>query len=412
MSSASHERGQVLTESSIKSGEQLGVLADVELRRAVAEGWVRSDAEISEGSYQPASLDLRLGPVAHRLRSSFLPSERRVEERLGDYSMGSGSLRRDGGILEKDRPYLIPLLEEVRLPPSIRAKANPRSSIGRLDVFTRVISDYGQRCDDLPAGYAGPLYLEVVSRSFTVRVREGLSLNQLRLIRGSAKLSDERIRAMHGSDPLLFKPATLTDPPVAFSQDYVDSVVRGGGLFLSVDLMEPTGRVGYRAKKNSMLVDLSKMQAHAIGDYWEEVKAEKNGRLILEPEEFYLLVSEERVSIPPGVAAEMTAYDPTSGELRTHYAGFFDPGFGYDETHQLAGSKAVMEVRAHDVPFALEHGQKIAKLEFERMASRPERLYGTGSVGSYYQDQTWAISRHFIPPESASSGQTGLPGFS
>ena len=387
-----------------------GVLADSDLRRAVGEGWVRSEDAIPEASYQPASLDLRLGPTAHRLRSSFLPSEKRVKERLADYSMGSVDLRR-GGILEKNRPYLVPLLEEVRLPPSIWAKANPRSSIGRLDVFTRVITDYGQRFDEIQTGYAGPLFLEVVSRSFTIRVREGLSLNQLRLIRGSAKLGDADIRALHTAEPLLFKPSAPGGAPTPLSQDYLDSVVRSSGLFLSVDLRPPTGRVGYRAKKNSMLVDLSKTQAHVIGDYWEEVRAEQNGRLILEPEEFYLLVSEERVSIPPGVAAEMTAYDPTSGELRTHYAGFFDPGFGYNEAGTLAGSKAVMEVRAHDVPFALEHGQKIAKLEFERMAGRPEQLYGSGSVGSYYQDQTWAISRHFIPPPLVSPQQAGLPGF-
>ena len=387
-----------------------GVLADADLRRAVAEGWVRAKDEIPESSYQPASLDLRLGPTAHRLRSSFLPSEKLVRERLTDYSMGSVDLRR-GGILEKNRPYLVPLLEEVRLPPSIRAKANPRSSIGRLDVFTRVITDYGQRFDEIQTGYTGPLFLEVVSRSFTIRVREGLSLNQLRLIRGSARLGDAEIRALHTAEPLLFKPGTPDGPPAPLSQDYLDSVVRSSGLFLSVDLRPHTGRVGYRAKKNSMLVDLSKTQAHAIADYWEEVQAEQSGRLILEPEEFYLLVSEERVSIPPGVAAEMTAYDPTSGELRTHYAGFFDPGFGYSASGALAGSKAVMEVRAHDVPFALEHGQKIAKLEFERMAGTPEQLYGSGSVGSYYQDQTWAISRHFIPPPVVSPQQAGLPGF-
>ena len=199
---------------------------------------------------------------------------------------------------------------------------------------------------------------------------------------------------------MLFKDGAFGTAPLP--QRDLSNVVRSDGLFLSIDLQPRTGRVGYRAKKNSMPVDLSKTRAYVIGDYWEEVRADRNGRLILEPEDFYLLISKERVSIPPDVAAEMTAYDPTSGELRTHYAGFFDPGFGYNEAGTVVGSKAVMEVRAHDVPFALEDGQTIAKLEFERMATKPERLYGSRATGSYYQDQEWAISRHFTP-------QAGLP---
>ena len=312
--------------------------------------------------------------------------------------MGNVDMR--GGLLEKDRPYLVPLLEEVRLPPSIRAKTNPRSSIGRLDVFTRVITDYGQHFDEIQTGYEGPLFLEIVSHSFAIRLREGLSLNQLRLIRGSAKLHDADIRAQHAEKPLLFRDGAFGAQPAP--QRDVSNGVRSNGLFLSIDLRPFTGRLGYRARKNSMPVDLAKIRAHVISDYWEEVWAERSGRLILEPEDFYLLVSKERVSIPPDVAAEMTAYDPTSGELRTHYAGFFDPGFGYSETGPVVGSKAVMEVRAHNVPFALEDGQTIAKLEFERMATKPERLYGSGATGSYYQDQEWAISRHFTP-------QAGLP---
>ena len=379
-----------------------GVLADADLRRAVAEGWISAETAIRDEAYQPASLDLRLGPVAYRLRSSFLPSHRPVVDCLRDYSMGHVPLGRGGGILERNRPYLIPLLEGVRLPESIRAKANPRSSIGRLDVFTRVISDCGQHFDEIQAGYEGPLFLEVVSRSFTIRVREGLSLNQLRLIRGSAKLSAAGIRSLHRSQPLLVEPGALGVDPSAWSEAEFEAAVRSDGLFLSVDLRPSVDRVGYRAKKNSMLLDLSKTREYKVEDYWEEVHAETDGRLILEPEEFYLLASKERVSIPPGVAAEMTAYDPTSGELRTHYAGFFDPGFGYGGAGAPAGSKAVMEVRAHDVPFALEHGQQLAKLEFEEMASPPQQLYGSVATGSYYQDQIWAISRHFTPPRQTS----------
>jgi dCTP deaminase len=362
-----------------------GILPVQWLRKAVGQGLISSARTIPESSYQPASLDLRLGETARRLRCSFLPGPTTVAERLKEYEMGHVDLR-DGAILERNRPYLIPLLEELDLPDSLRAKANPRSSTGRVDVFTRVITDRGFTFDDVRPGYRGPLYLEVVSRSFTIKVKTGISLNQLRLMHGTARCTDREIIELHRETPLLYHDGSAIQP---------DQVVVSQGLFLSLDMRSGAGgAIGYRAKKNSRLLDLSAEYAHDPADYWEPVGKEEGNRAVLEPEEFYLLLSREAVRVPPGYAAEMTPYDPTSGELRTHYAGFFDPGFGHSEDEPVEGSRAALEVRAHDVPFMVEDGQKVCKLAFERMVEAPDSLYGA-EIGSAYQGQTVTLSRHF-----------------
>jgi dCTP deaminase len=362
--------------------------------------------KIPESNIQPASLDLRFGPKAYRLRCSFLPEDATVADKLDRYSMGEVDLREEG-ILERNRPYLIPLIEGLSLPPGLRARANPRSSTGRVDIFTRIITDRSHRFDEIEPGYRGPLYLEVVSRSFTVKVKEGLSLNQLRLLVGDPRCSDEEIRRYHGEEPILFD----DDRPVPSEQ-----IATADGLFLSLNLSDERGlaggasrQVGWRAKKNSRLLDLTQPpQAHATEDYWEPVLREGRGSLVLEPEEFYILGSREKVRIPPQFAAEMNAYDPTSGELRTHYAGFFDPGFGHTGTGGEVGTWAVMEVRAHDVPFMVEHGQRFCKLGFEKMLEVPTTLYGE-NIGSSYQHQRLTLSKHFAPERPAAHQPTLLP---
>jgi dCTP deaminase len=363
-----------------------GVLPAQWIRKAVAEGVIRSKWTVEDDAYQPASLDLRLGEKAYRLRCSFLPETETVEAKLADLSMGELDLR-DGAVLEQNRPYLIPLLEHVELPEGLSAKANPKSSTGRLDLFTRVITDRSYKFDEIPPGYSGTLYLEVVSRSFTVKVQTGLSLNQLRLVAGQAAHDDAQIVAQHAErSPLVW----FGDEPVP-----VDELAVSRGLLLSLDLSgEDTSRiVGYRAKKNSQLIDLSRVGHYDADEFWEPVTADRKRRIVLEPEEFYLLLSREGVSVPPDLAAEMTAYDPTSGELRTHYAGFFDPGFGYEPGSGGPGSRAALEVRAHDVPFMVEHGQRVCTLTYERMLETPDELYGATS--SHYQFQTQALSKHF-----------------
>jgi dCTP deaminase len=365
-----------------------GVLPDHEIRRLIKHGCISSEsAPIPDHAIQPASLDLHLGSVAYRLRCSFVPGDDgTVEERLAEVGMGEIDLTGPGAVLETGRPYLIPLRETLSLPANVRARANPKSSTGRVDVFARLISNHSYRFDEIAPGYSGNLYLEVFSNTFTTRVREGLSLNQLRLMVGEPSLSDSEIRAVHRESPLLIDGGTALDDE-AF---YVS-----GGFFVSLDFKGGGGGpIGYRAKRNSRLLDLGSNNAHIASDYWEPLYTEAGCRLVLEPGEFYLLLSQEEVRIPPQYAAEMVAYDSTNGELRTHYAGFFDPGFGYFPD-RVGGSRAALEVRVHDVPFMVEHGQRVCKFTLEHMMEQPERLYGA-SIGSHYQGQMGTLSKHFV----------------
>ncbi len=375
--------------------DRTGVLPCQYLERAIAARVIDAGRfTIPEENVQPASLDLRLGEVAYRIRCSFLPGRQSVERRVKDYVIDELDLRKDGAVLETKRPYLIPLKERLSLPPTMRGKANPKSSTGRIDVFTRVITDESYRFDEIATGYDGPLFLEVVPLSFPVRVREDLSLNQLRLSVGSALLSDDDVRAFHREEPLLFEAGTRFERATPVPDD---ELAFGGGLFLGLDLHGDTnGYVGHRARDNAPLLDVARSAAAPVDPeaYWERVKHEEGDRVVLTPQRFYLLMSNEAVCIPPTLASEMTAYDPTSGELRTHYAGFFDPGFGFDPGGHSVGSRAALEVRAHDVPFMIEHGQRVCKLTFEHMLEAPARLYGQG-IGSNYQGQLETLSKHF-----------------
>jgi len=336
---------------------------------------------------QPASIDLRLGEWAYRIRCSFLPGNDTVADRLKEYAEPHRIDLREGALLERRTPYLIELKERLNLPRGVQAKSNPKSSTGRIDVFTRVITDRGHRFDEIADGYSGPLYLEVVPLSFAVRVREDLTLNQLRLFVGRPELSDDEIREHHQNDlPILWRagePANLDD-------------ALASGLFLGLDLRgDHNGYVGYSAKVDAPPLDLTTAEPVDPGVYWDPVKREAGDRVVLSPQKFYLLMSDEAVCIPPTMSGEMTAYDPTSGELRTHYAGFFDPGFGYDQQKRFVGSRAALEVRAHDVPFMIENGQRVCKLTFQWMLEPPSRLYGTG-IGSSYQQQVETLSKYFL----------------
>ena len=372
----------------IESG---GVLSTRWLKEAANDDVIFTERfKIPESNFQPASLDLRLGERAHRLRCSFLPDASSVWDKLPDLAMEEIDLR-DGAILERNRPYLIPLIEELRLPEGIRAKTNPKSSTGRLDIFTRVITDYSHLFDEIREGYHGQLFLEVVSRSFTIKVRTELSLNQLRLIKGDPACEPGELLELHRTEPIVLSQAGQLNHLL---EPAIDNT-----LGLSANLGGDRSWAGYRAKKNSSLLDLSRERHYDPGDYWEPIYADHARRLILEPEEFYLLTAAEGVRVRPEYAAEMTAYDPSSGELRTHYAGFFDPGFGFGEHGDLPGVQPVMEVRAHDVPFMIEHGQRVCTLTFERMLQRPEKLYGA-EIGSSYQGQGLILSKHFLPEAS------------
>jgi dCTP deaminase len=366
-----------------------GVLPGQCLRQAVEAGVIGGEWTIPPENIQPASLDLRLGQFAYRIRCSFLPGTQTVEDKVAKYIFDTLDLRDEGALLETGIPYLIPLKERLSLPPDVRGRANPKSSTGRIDVFTRVITDESDRFDEIAPGYDGPLFLEVVPLSFAVRVRENLSLNQLRLSVGRPELTDDDLRELHRERPLLF----AGDKPVPDEE-----LALANGLFMSLDLRgDAAGRVGHRARSNAPLLDLTNKDAVDPHPYWEGVAHEAGDRVVLSPKAFYLLMSNEAVSIPPDLASEMTAYDPTSGELRTHYAGFFDPGFGYDPDGAFHGSRAALEVRAHDVPFVIEHGQRVCKLTFERMLEEPEKLYGR-DIGSNYQRQEETLGKHFLRP--------------
>ena len=363
-----------------------GILPDRMIAEMADAGLILPAYPFVESQIQPASLDLRLGDTAYRVRASFLPGpDATVAERIDELKLHEIDLS-DGAVLETNCVYIVPLLESLALPPEIVAAANPKSSTGRLDVFTRVVTDGSYRFDEIADGYRGPLYLEVVPLSFAVQVEEGLSLNQLRLIVGRSPLTDAELLAEHRESPLLFR----NGQPVPTSD-----LALADGLFLSLDLRgDKRGHVGFRAKLHTPGLDMSAIGSHRVDDYWERVTSEERARIVLDPERFYLLLSEESVRVPPTLAAEMTAFDPTSGELRTHYAGFFDPGFGYSRDGQLLGSRAALEVRAHDVPFMIEQGQGVCKLTFERMLGEPDELYGD-DVGSNYQGQAQTLSKHF-----------------
>ena len=312
--------------------------------------------------------------MAWRIRASFLPGAgARVADRLGDFVMHRMPL--DGGaVLEKGCVYLIPLAEGLRLPPDVSAVANAKSSTGRLDLLTRTITDHGTEFDRLPAGYDGPLWVEVCPRSFSVLVRPGMRLNQLRLRRGNAVLDDRALAALHAEAPLV-------DGTPVIAQ----------GLGFSVDLANP-GTAGYRARPHTGVIDLDRIAEYPARDFWDALDAPER-RLILDPGAFYILVSREAVTIPPTHAAEMAPYLAMVGEFRVHYAGFFDPGFGWAAAGGT-GSRGVLEVRCHEAPFVLEHGQIVGRLVYERMAAVPSRLYGTG-IASNYQGQGLKLAKQF-----------------
>ncbi|MBI3600204.1 MAG: 2'-deoxycytidine 5'-triphosphate deaminase [Nitrospinae bacterium] len=363
-----------------------GVIPVQQIKGLIEKGIIKSAYPITESQFQPASLDLRVGNTAYRIRSSFLPQRCSVEERLKDLFMYEIDLSKNG-ILEKGNIYLIPLMEELNLPDDIRGRTNPKSTTGRLDIFTRVITDYSHRFEDIDYGYKGKLYLEVVTRSFTIKIEPCQSLNQLRLFRGEGRLNDNDLRSIYDRYSLLYNEGG--------SPLKIEDVKISDGLFMCINLKgDHQGIIGYKAKRNSAVIVLNKNGFYDAADYWEPIYPPRNDFLIIEPEEFYIFSSKERVRVPPDYAAEMVEYDAGSGELRTHYAGFFDSGFGYGAKGEMKGTKAVLEVRPHDVPFRIEDNQIFFKIKYERMIETPVTYYGM-DIGSSYYNQELALSKQF-----------------
>ena len=352
-----------------------GVLPSQKIKDMIINSQIILTNPVDIDQVQPASLDLRLGKKAYRVRASFLAgSKNSVADRLSNFKMHEIDLR-NGAVLEKGCVYVVPLMESLALPKNINAVANAKSSTGRLDLFTRCITDHGIEFDRIEKGYTGPLYAEISPRSFSVLVKPGMRLNQIRFRKGKSVLSDNELSKMHND-------IGLVDGPAQIDQ----------GLGFSVDLDQPNGLVGYRAKPHTGLINLDNISYYNIDDYWEPVFAHEK-RIILDPGAFYILVSREAVHIPPNCAAEMAPYLAMVGEFRVHYAGFFDPGFGNTEAGGK-GSRGVLEVRCHEAPFALEHGQSVGRLVYERMSEVPDILYGA-DLKSNYQGQGLKLSKHF-----------------
>jgi dCTP deaminase len=360
-----------------------GLLPYQAIKELIRTHEIMAPDAFTEAQIQPASLDLRLGPIAYRVRASFLPGEQHsVRERIELFGMHRIDLS-ESAVLEKGCVYIVPLAERLALSGRINGLANPKSSTGRLDIFTRLITDHATEFDRVPAGYEGPLYIEISPRTFSIVVRQGSRLNQIRFRRGTPSYSDAELYRLQ-------EEMQLVDRPLEQRQ-----VQRG--LPLTVDLagLGDDELVGFRAKQHTELIDIDRVGAYDPLDYWEPLLASRNRRLVLNPDDFYVLASREAVNVPPDHAAEMVAYDTLVGEFRVHYAGFFDPGFGH-AAQGGAGTRAVLEVRSHDVPFLLEDGQLVGRLIYERLTDLPDRLYGK-SIGSSYQRQGLQLSKQFKP---------------
>jgi dCTP deaminase len=367
-----------------------GILPSQDIRDFRTRGHIYAPGgSIADDQIQPASVDLRLGPVAYRVRASFLPGRSStILNKAKELLVAEVDLTKPSAALfEPSSVFIVPLMERLHLPSDVLGVANPKSTTGRLDILTRLITEYGDQFDQVARGYSGELFVEIVSRTFPVYVRAGMKLNQLRFVRGNpAPTGDRPLQERAREDALVYDEET---PALA-------SIDRG--LEITVDLQgNGSDIVAYKAKRHAPVIELDKINHYEMDDFWEIIRRPNNDRYILEPSSFYLLTSRQKVRVPPDQAAEMVPYDPTMGEFRLHYAGFFDPGFGYGNQGEIHGTKAVLEVRAYEIPVLLEHDQLVGKLNYYRMAKNPDKVYGP-SIGSSYQQQELTPSKQFKAP--------------
>lgn len=352
----------------------------------IKNGQIIPEIEIADGQVQPASLDLRVGSKAYRTQASFLPGKGcAVEQKLKDLKMATLDLDA-GALFERHCVYVVKLMERLKLPENVSAKANPKSTTGRLDVFTRLIVDGATEFDTIPAGYDGPLYAEIFPGTFSIAIQAGKALNQIRFVKGNPESTDKDLSRLDLSEQLIY-----------FKDDVPGTADIQSGLRLSVRLNSDDGKgiIGYKARRNAPVIDLSKINHYEIPDFWEPVYDRGRNSLVLNPGDFYILASKEKVRVPPDYAAEMVPFDPSIGEFRIHYAGFFDPGFGYGASAtDIMGTYAVLELRAHEVPFLIEDEQTIGRLVYAKLLEPPKKTYGQG-IGSSYQNQGLALSKQF-----------------
>jgi dCTP deaminase len=380
------EPARLFPEETAASSRGRGILPCQVIGRLIEEGRIHSSVSIADEQIQPASIDLRLGPVAYRVRASFLPGAGLVEAKIRELQIAEVDLRRPA-VFERGAVYIVPLLEQLDMPDDVSAKANPKSTTGRLDIFTRLMTDGGFEFERIVPGYRGRLYAEIVSRTFPVSLCAGMKLNQLRFIRGKERASDTALRRLHRNQILVYEGEG--------GEESAAKAVIDEGLKISLDLQGSSADevVAYKARKNSPVVYLDRVGCHDPEEFWEPIANRSGKGIILDPGDFYLLASKEKIRVPPTTAAEMVPFDPSMGEFRIHYAGFFDPGFGYG-TSDIRGTKAVLEVRAHDVPILLEHEQIVGRLIYSDLAEPPDKVYGP-AIGSSYQQQGLALSKQF-----------------
>jgi dCTP deaminase len=365
------------------SSSGTGILPSQFIRELIASRRIRSARAIADGQIQPASIDLRLGPVAYRVRASFLPGKNStVEAKLGNLSLAEVDLAREQ-IFETGCVYVVPLMEELTLADNVSAKANPKSTTGRLDIFTRLLIDGGEEFERVPRGYDGKLYAEIVSRTFPIAVQEGMRLNQLRFVHGRERVSDKMLAILDRQEGLVYNADAATKADIQ------------QGLWIRLDLQGDNEDqiVAFKAKENAPVIHLNKVAFYEREDFWDPIYSRAGRGAILDPGDFYLLASKEKIRVPPYVAAEMVPFDPVVGEFRIHYAGFFDPGFGYGSS-DILGTKAVLEVRAHEVPILMEDNQKVGRLLYSELMAIPDKVYGP-SIGSSYQQQGLTLSKQF-----------------
>ncbi|MFZ3342872.1 MAG: 2'-deoxycytidine 5'-triphosphate deaminase [Terriglobales bacterium] len=373
-------------------GSNKGILPAQEIAHFITGSIIRATAEFDADQIQPASIDLRLGREAYCVRASFLPGESTTlitKATAPDLLLHKLDLA-DGATLKENSVYIIKLMESLTLPKDVHGIANPKSTTGRLDIFTRLITEYGEEFERVPRAYRGDLYVEVVTRTFPIIVRQGLRLNQLRFVRLSAMpTTDYQLKAL-----------AKTDFRVGEDESENAPINRGWPITVDLEGEGDSGPVAYKARKHQPPIDLAKVRHYEIADFWDAIPRPSTGRIVLEPDSFYIMVSKNKVRVKPDQAAEMVPYDPTMGEFRVHYAGFFDPGFGYGQKGEIDGTRAVLEVRAHEIPVLLEHDQLVGRLAYYEMSSEPDKVYGT-SIGSSYQRQGLALSKQFKRPVMA-----------
>lgn len=360
-----------------------GILPSQKIAELIQAGHISARSPLTEEQIQPASIDLRLGPIAWRVRAGMLPGTSTVERKLEQFGYQEIDLTKPA-LMERGCVYIVPLEEELALPPQISARGNPKSTIGRLDIFTRLMADYGVEFDRIPAGYSGKLYVEIVPQSFGVVVRQGLRIYQARFVKGNPRPADSMLKEIDRLSPLIFVEDDQPGEPNIHN-----------GLRISLDLEGAAGSeiVGYKARRSAPPIELDKVDFFDPNDFWEPLLKPKQRQMIIDPDDFYLLLSKERICVRPEYAAELVPYDPQVGEFRIHYAGFFDPGFGYG-SGDINGTPAVLEVRAHGVPFLFADGQTVGRLIFEQLLAAPSKIYGP-AIGSSYQRQGLSLSKQF-----------------